>query len=217
MRICKKCNLKIKTNNNYCPLCQSKLIGKKEANDFPNVIPIYKKYITFFKLLLFICVLISLISIAVDLIINKYHFSIFVLIGIFCLLIVFKSAITKRDSIYKTILWQLVLLSFISILWDYLTGFNSWSITFVIPILCITNNIVISLLTMIFHDCLEDNIIYFICMVFIGLVPLIFLLLDIENKIPSIICIFFNLICFLTLLIFKYKEVKEELKRRLHI
>lgn len=217
MRICKKCNIKVKTSNNFCPLCQNKLIGKKEENDFPNIIPIYKRYLTFLKIILFITVTISLISIAIDLIINKYHFSIFVLIGSFCLLIFIKTTLTKRDSIYKTILWQLVVLGLISLLWDYLTGFNTWSITYVIPILCITSNIVISTLTIIFHDCLEDNLIYFICMIFIGLIPLIFVLMDISNKIPSIICIFFNLICFLTLLIFKYKDVKEELKRRMHI
>ena len=36
MRICKKCNLKIKTDSDICPLCQNKLICKKEENVFSS-------------------------------------------------------------------------------------------------------------------------------------------------------------------------------------
>ena len=86
MRICKKCNLKIKTDSDICPLCQNKLIGKKEENVFPLIPNIYKKYFTFFKILLFISFIISLLCITVDLMINKYHFSLFVILGFIFLL-----------------------------------------------------------------------------------------------------------------------------------
>lgn len=217
MRICKKCNLKIKTDSDICPLCQNKLIGKKEENVFPIIPNIYKKYFTFFKILLFISFVTSLLCIAVDLMINKYHFSLFVILGFVCLFIILKTAFNNKESIFKSILSQLIILSCLSILWDYSTGFHHWSFTYVIPILCIICSINLAILSIMLKDHLEQEIFYFICTILIGIIPLLFIVIDISNKIPSVISVLFNLICFITLLIFKFKDVKEELKRRMHI
>lgn len=217
MRICKKCNLKIKTDSDICPLCQNKLIGKKEENVFPIIPNIYKKYLTFFKILLFISFIISLLCITADLMINKYHFSLFVILGFVCLFIILKTAFNNKESIFKSILSQLVILSCLSILWDYFTGFHHWSITYVIPILCIICSINLAILSIVLKDYLEQEIFYFICTILIGIIPLLFIVIGIPNKIPSIISILLNLTCFITLLIFKFKDVKEEIKRRMHI
>lgn len=217
MRICKKCNLKIKTDSDICPLCQNKLIGKKEENVFPIIPNIYKKYFTFFKILLFISFVTSLLCIAVDLMINKYHFSLFVILGFVCLFIILKTAFNNKESIFKSILSQLIILSCLSILWDYFTGFHHWSFTYVIPILCIICSINLVILSIMLKDYLEQEIFYFICTILIGIIPLLFIVIGISNKIPSIISTLLNLICFITLLIFKFKDVKEELKRRMHI
>lgn len=217
MRICKKCNLKIKTDSDMCPLCQNKLIGKKEENVFPIIPNIYKKYFTFFKILLFISFVTSLLCIAVDLMINKYHFSLFVILGFVCLFIILKTVFNNKESIFKSILSQLIILSCLSILWDYFTGFHHWSFTYVIPILCIICSINLAILSIMLKDYLEQEIFYFICTILIGIIPLLFIVIGISNKIPSIISTLLNLICFITLLIFKFKDVKEELKRRKHI
>lgn len=217
MRICKKCNLKIKTDSDVCPLCQNKLIGKKEGNVFPFIPNIYKKYFTFFKILLFISFIISLICITIDLIINKYHFSVFVVLGFICLFIILKTAFNNKESLSKSILIQLIILIILSIIWDYFTGFHYWSITYVIPILCIICSINFLILSMILKNYFEEEMFYFICIVLIGIIPLIFIIIGIPNKIPSVISILLNLICFISLLIFRFKAVKEELKRRMHI
>ena len=217
MRICKKCNLKFKTDLDICPLCQNKLIGKKEENVFPFIPNIYKKYFTFFKILLFISIIISLICITIDLMIDKYHFSIFVILGFICLFIILKTAFNNKDSLFKSILWQLVILSTLSVIWDYFTGFHYWSITYVIPILCIICSVNLAILSIILKNYLEEELFYFICIALIGVVPFIFIIIGIPNRIPSIISILLNLICFVSLLIFKFKDVKEELKRRMHI
>ena len=217
MRICKKCNLKFKTDLDICPLCQNKLIGKKEDNVFPFIPNIYKKYSTFFKILLFISFIISLICITIDLMIDKYHFSIFVGLGFACLFIIWNTACTNKDSLCKSILSQLIILSVLSVIWDYFTGFHYWSITYVIPILCIICSINLAILSIILKDYLEEEIFYFICIALIGVIPFIFIIIGIPNRIPSIISILLNSICFVSLSIFKFKDVKEELKRRMHI
>ena len=217
MRICKKCNLKIRTNLDICPLCQNKLIGKKEENVFPFIPNIYIKYSIFFKILIFISFVISSICITIDLMIDKYHFSIFVLLGFICLFIILKTAFNNKDNLFKSILWQLIILSILSIIWDYLTGFHCWSITYVIPILCIICSINLAILSIVLKGYLEEEIFYFICIALIGIIPLIFIIMGISNQLPSIISILLNLICFVSLIIFRFKDVKEELKRRMHI
>ena len=149
--------------------------------------------------------------------INSYHFSIFVVMGFICLFVILKIALTKRDSVFKTILWQLVILALIAISWDYFTGWHSWSLSYVLPILCIVGSISISIMAIVLKDYLDEELFYFICIVLIGIIPLIFVFTDIVTiKVPSIISSFLNLVCFFSLLILKYKDVKEELKRRMH-
>ena len=218
MKQCKKCHVKVKTDENICPLCQNKLVGKDEKNVFPYIPTIKKRFSIFFKVLLLVSIVVSLICIAIDYVLNKYHFSILVIFGFVCLFIILKTTLTKRDSIYKTILWQLVILAILLICWDYFTGWHSWSLTYAIPILSIVGSVSIAILSIVLHDYLDEELFYFICIALIGIIPLIFVFTDIiTNKLPSIICAFLNIICFLGLLIFKYKEVLEELKRRMHI
>ncbi len=217
MKVCKKCKVKVKTDSDFCPLCQNKLTGKQEENVFPYIPTIYKKYFTFFRILLLVSIIISLTCIAIDLMINSYHFSIFVVMGFICLFVILKIALTKRDSVFKTILWQLVILALIAISWDYFTGWHSWSLSYVLPILCIVGSISISIMAIVLKDYLDEELFYFICIVLIGIIPLIFVFTDIVTiKVPSIISSFLNLVCFFSLLILKYKDVKEELKRRMH-
>ena len=40
----------------------------------------------------------------------------------------------KRHNLLKNAMWQLVIVTGISILWDYLTGWRGWSVDFVLPI-----------------------------------------------------------------------------------
>lgn len=219
MQTCKKCKVKIKSNDTICPLCQNILTGKKSENSFPYIPTIYKKYFTFFRILLLVSVIICSICVAIDILLPDFpNFSIFVVAGFACLIVVLIIALAKRNSVYKSILWQMIILGVIVVLWDYFTGWLGWSITYVIPILCIIGSVNMVIISIVMHSYLEEELIYFICIALIGLIPFIFIATNITtNTLPSIICILLNTICFFGLLIFKWKDVKEELQRRLHI
>ena len=217
LKQCKKCRINVKTDEEICPICQNKLVGKSE-NVFPYVPTIKKKYSLFFKILLLVSIVASLICVAIDYMLNKYHFSVLVIFGFICLFIILKTTLTKRDSIFKTILWELVIFAILTISWDYFTGWHSWSLTYAIPILCMVGSVSMAILSIILHDYLDEELFYFICIALVGIIPLIFIFTNIiTNKLPSLICSFLNIFCFFGLLIFKFKEVKEELKRRMHI
>lgn len=217
LKQCKKCHINVITNEKLCPLCQNKLVGNKDDNVFPYIPTNKKRYSLFFKILLLVSVIVSLICIAIDLMLNKYHFSILVVFSFVCLFVILKTTLTKRDSIYKTILWELIIFALIILGWDYFTGWNSWSITYAVPILCMVGSVSVAILSIILHNFLDEELFYFICIALLGIIPLFFVFTNIvTTKIPSLVCSFLNIICFFGLLIFKYKEVNEELRRRMH-
>ena len=81
MKQCKKCHVKVRTDEDVCPLCQNKLVGSKIENIFPYVPTIKKRFSLFFKILLLVSIIISLICVAIDYALNKYHFSLLVVFG----------------------------------------------------------------------------------------------------------------------------------------
>ena len=42
-------------------------------------------------------------------------------------------AYTKRRNILKNEMWQLLLVTVLSIIWDHLTGWRGWSLDFIFP------------------------------------------------------------------------------------
>lgn len=221
MKYCDKCKITTDYDSNLCPLCQN-IISDTEMQEesiFPLVPNIYKENKLFFKILVLVCVLSSALVIFLDILIKpKVHFSIFVICGIICLLIILKIGINKKHNISKNTLIQIIVISLLSYIWDYFTGYKKWSITFVIPILSLVGSINIILLVKIFKLYIEDYLIYVLIITFLGLIPIIFLVLNLViTDIPSLICIFINGLLLVLFIIFKRNEVFDELKRRLHI
>ncbi|MEG2322257.1 MAG: DUF6320 domain-containing protein [Bacilli bacterium] len=219
MRVCDKCKVQVKTIFDKCPLCQNNLKGEIEEESYPFIPTIFKKYFTFFKILLFTSIVICLICIGLDIVLKlKFHFSIYVVGGFSCLLLVLKIALSKRENVCKSILWQVVIISILAFLWDYFNGFLGWSVTYVIPILCAIGSVNMVILGVILKNYFDEYLIYFINIALVGLVPIIFILTGIvTNNIASVICIILNLISFLSMIIFRWDILKSELERRLHI
>lgn len=218
MAYCSKCKVHIESNHKLCPLCQNKLEGTGEEV-YPFVPTPMKRYSTFFKILLICSVLISLLMIFLDIIIpTKHHFSIYVIAGLLCLFIFLKISLTRRENLPRSILFQVISLGIIVTLWDYFTGFRGWSITYVIPIVCIVGSIDMLILAKVMKLYIDEQLIYFLDIFLLGLVPTIFLITNIvDTNIPSLICIFLNTVAFFLVLILRWDMVIEEIKRRFHI
>ena len=115
-------------------------------------------------------------------------------------------------------MWQVIIVSLLSFLWDYFTGFYKWSITYVIPIVCVIGSLNIIFLLKIFKIYIEDYLIYFIIVALLGFVPILFLVFNlVTTDIPSLICIFISAILFILMIVFKKNDIIDELRRRLHI
>ena len=219
MRRCNKCGVDVRTSGEVCPLCQARLTGDAESDVFPNIPTVFSRFSLLFKLLAFVTVTGGLISVALDLMIDDgLSWSVFVLLGIVSFWVLIFFAVSKRNNIPKNITYQVMLVGVISVIWDYITGWYSWSIDFVIPIACVVAIVLLGLLGKILKMPSGDYIFSMIAEGLFGIIPMILYALKLVHVIyPSIICFTLSLISIASLLIFAGKDIISGMKKRLHL
>lgn len=125
----------------------------------------------------------------------------------------------KRHNLLKNTMWQLVVVTVGCIIWDVLTGWHGWSVDFVLPILSI--GILFSMLVISYIEKypLRDCMIYLVMAAGYGfLLPLILVLAGtVTLKLPSLLGAGFCLLFVAGLVLFKGKELKEEMGKNFHI
>ncbi len=221
MKYCEKCKVTITDKKTHCPLCQRVLSGNDEnqIDTFPFVSTIYKQYSFLFKLIMFISISCGVITVAINIMLpQKGWWSLFVVGGIMCLWISIYTIIHKRTNPLKTIMYQLMLVSILSVIWDVFTKWHGWSLDYVIPIICVSAMLAMGIISKIMKVQIDDYIIYLIINSFFGIIPIVFLLTGLLNVLyPTLICIVASIISFTALLIFEGESMKMELKKRLHL
>lgn len=220
MKKCYKCNVLVNSSKPICPLCKNKLDNdKKDESVFPIIPNMYKKHKLFLKCLLFISILGSIVCMIINYLVSKeISWSWFVIAGIVSFWITFIIGIKQRNNFMTLLFVEVILVLISSIIWDYFTGWYFWSITYVLPFLCIAYISTLFFLRIFLKNIFKDHIIYIYINSLIGLVPLYFILRDkLTITWPSIACVIFSILSILALAIFNHNQMKNELERRLHI
>lgn len=221
MKSCVKCNVSISGSFEKCPLCQNTLIsnGQVESDIFP-FIPIVKyEHNMLYRILQLSSVFIAIVSLSINWKIPYNGFwSLFVIAGIACLWLGISIAVRKRHNIMKNMIYQVTIISILSLLWDIFTGWHGWSIDFVIPIVFASAMLSIPILGRILKIKTEDYLVYLILLILYGIIPTIFILCDLNSIVyPSLTCIAGSLFSLAALFIFEGANIAEELKRRMHL
>lgn len=220
MKKCYKCNIVANTSLSICPLCGGHLEGNSNDESVFPVIPImYKKRKLVLRLLLFLsvfgCILCTMLNYLIS---KKIGWALFVIAGIASFWITFAIGLNRRNNFMRLLFAEVILVLISSVIWDYFTGWHFWSITYVLPFLCIAYIATLFFLRIFLKNVFKDYIIYIYINSLIGLVPLYFILRDkLSVEWPSILCVLFSIITILALAIFNHRQMKNELERRLHI
>lgn len=220
MRYCNNCKVNVTGNRKYCPLCQEILKGEKTTNEvFPKISFVYKEHGMFFKIMLLVSIIIASVSVAFNILLPaRGAWSLFILGGLASIWASMMSAINKRNNIPKNIVYQVMIISVIAVIWDLLTGWRAWSITYVIPFVCIFAMISMAIISNVRKLHVEDYILYVIIDALFGFVQIFFIVIGgLTALYPSLICIVTSVISLSTILIFEDKKLIAEIKRRLHI
>ncbi len=125
----------------------------------------------------------------------------------------------KRYNLLKNTMWQLVLVTVGCIIWDILTGWHGWSVDFVLPMLSIGILCSMLVISYIQKYPLRECMIYLVMAAGYGfLLPLILVLAGtVTLKLPSLLGAGFCLLFVAGLVLFKGKELKEEMGKNFHI
>lgn len=204
-----------------CPLCKGDLTGEanQDGNVFPTVPPRMETYHALLAWLAFGSVAAAAVCIAVNLILpSGGWWFLFVVCGIISFWISLALVLKKRTNIPKTILWQVGILSLLAYIWDWFTGFRGWSLNFVLPILCTSAMVAMSVIAKVKKLNIQNYILYLVIDCVFGILSFTLLAVGKTTEvIPSAICFASTIIFLAALLIFQGKALLAEMQRRFHL
>lgn len=222
MQYCNHCKVSIRINSEVCPLCGNILPSPLDEENgeeiFPKVSPFFKKNLTI-KIMIFLTVVSIVVSFAVDMIFpSKINWPILFLLALASAWLSLFFILRKRDNISKKIMWQVIIVSLLSLFWDWKIGWYGWSIDFVIPITYIVAMVVMYITSKIMRLSTSHYITYGLLGSLFGIIPLLFILFK-WNKVryPSIICVAISIIFLSAMIIFHGSDIKLELRKRTHL
>ena len=108
---------------------------KEEKNEFPGCAEKQKKEdLKVMQTFTFLCLAIAVICGMLNyLMLETLNWFWFAAAGCICAWLIVYVAYMKRRSILKNEMWQLLIITFLCVLWDHFTGWRGWSIDFVFP------------------------------------------------------------------------------------
>ncbi|GHT71228.1 hypothetical protein FACS1894110_23970 [Spirochaetia bacterium] len=222
MLYCHRCKVNVSGSPGCCPLCQGDLAGTPEPdrNVFPMIPPpsaAFKRLIRFIALG---TIAVAAISVAVDMSVptGNVWWSLFVIAGLASLWLSFLTINRQWWNIPKNIFLQLFVISILVLLWDFFTGFNKWSIDFVIPILFSCSMIALAVFAKVRKLKVADYIIFLVIISVISIFSLLLIIFHVVSIIyPAMICFTLSIISLAFLLLFEGRSLLHELQRRMHL
>ncbi len=220
MQYCDSCNVRVSGNKTTCPLCGGVLHGKATQPPFPVLKkPRFSKmFVT--QVISVIAVSTIALCITANLVFpsnNAWWF--FSIIGVVCAWISTVAAIrSNRYNLLRTLTFELFWISLLAIGWDWLTGWHNWSLTYVLPFLCMAMLVAMLILSRVLQIRTEDYLVYWGLNALYGLVPLIFILTGmVQVVIPSALCFVFSFVIGSIILVFQGKNLYQLIARRFHL
>lgn len=221
MQYCSHCKVHLLETREQCPLCGNALAPPGQESQkvsFPNV-PSYIKGLGKLRTLLFISVLIIILSFTLFTFFpSEINYPLLVVFGLGSLWLDMVFLVRRRFHIPKKIVWQVVILSLLSLFWDWNTGWRSWSISYVIPFLYILALLLMYAIAVIMKLNSRDYITYAFMSALFGIFPVIFLIFDLVTvKYPSVLCIAFSSTILSAIFILQWDSIRSEFQKRMHI
>lgn len=222
MQYCNHCQVYIREHEERCALCRNTLpdynIEEKKGEYFPIIRPYYKKHLAI-RIMIFISIVSTVLSFAINMIFpSNINWPILFLFGLISTWLGLISVVQRRYHIPKKIIRQVVIVSLLSIFWDWKIGWSGWSLDYVIPIVCIAAMGIMYVTAKIMRLSISDYITYSLIDGLFGIIPLLFILFDwVKVKYPSIISVAISIISLSAIFIFHGEDMKSEMDKRMHI
>ena len=206
--------------NFYRLLKEQGISAQKVEPVFPKPTMPSEQEMKVYKIYSFLCIALVALMLVTDLNFHpKIRWTLFTAGGVATMWIASSIGFFKRYNLLKNLMWQLLIGTIISFIWDALTGWHSWSVDFVLPMLSVGILLAMCVIAKVQKSPVREYLIYEIMAAGYGLIlPGILLLCKVVKR-PTV-SMFGALVCFLFLvgvLLFKGREFKEEMQKNLHV
>ena len=221
MSRCQKCNVIILDDTDRCPLCKNVLESTDVpgVNVYPNAIGVNRRFRLLENLLLFLSIVAGCLMVAINHITDpEVAWSLVV-----CLILVYANAVVrmailgKSGYMFKTL--TLVILAVLMLLGiDYLTGYQGWSLDYVLPLGILLIDLTLLILTLVNRRNWQSYMMSELLTILLSIVPVVLLQMRIIHF-PYMAwgSLGVSVFLFLGTLILGDQRARTELKRRFHI
>ena len=138
--------------------------------------------------------------------------------GCACAWTIVSVAYTKRRNILKNEMWQLLLVTVLSIIWDYLMGWRGWSLDFIFPfgaLAVLSSMLVIAKVNRLEQ---EEYLFYLVQASVAGCIPALLVWLGLIHIVyPSVVCAGISILVLAALFIFQKKDTLAEFRKKLRM
>ena len=142
----------------------------------------------------------------------------YVTAGVFCTWLLIMVGYRKRKNPLKNGMWQLVIVTVGSLLWDLFTGWQGWSVDFVIPLAILVNMLSMVIISAAGKMEVSEYLFYLVQAGACGLLPFILLVAGaVSVPYPSVICSGVSLLFLTGLVIFKWKDFVREVQKKFRV
>ncbi len=174
----------------------------------------------FMKGFTFFCIAAAVIGVMANMIITPdKNWALLLSFGILSMWFALAVGYTKRHNLMKNAMWQLCVVTIGCIVWDIFMGWRGWSVNWVLPCVNILILISMMIISKIQSHSAREYMIYYVMATLYGMIlPLIFVLTEVITfTAPAVLCIGFSFLFFVALILFKGREFREEIHKKLHI
>ena len=223
MKHCEICKVEVDTYSDICPLCYNKLTQVEEKTT-PELFELKPKEKAKRKRVMVakIFMLLSIVAVFTCLFINYQtkgsYWSLVVLMSVIWLWVLVAHTIISRDTPFKKIFFELLSVSALLLVTNYVFSSNDWLVYYVYPSMSITVATVLSFIVMCSKNRKKVIYSFFAIEILLLLVSAIFLIFKLDDfLILNQINIFFTGIVVIAYLLFGWRPIKEEFVRKFHL
>ena len=124
----------------------------------------------------------------------------------------------KRRNPLKGAIWMAAAADVGCLIWDFATGWRGWSVDYVLPAAGVAAMVLMPALSRMRRIPLRENMIYSILSAMLALIPLPLLIFGAAGQqVPSLICAGLGVLRIGQMALFRGREMREELHKKLHL
>lgn len=227
MKQCPHCHIRVGGSGRYCPLCHTPLEGVPTPDDapwFPPSPPPGRRMPLAMKVLVFLLLAGAFVCTGIDYLILEpgeaggLHWSLAVWVCVAAALLLLRALFLGSHNAPKLLFQLLVGTALVAGFLDWFLGLGGVSYRFIIPILCSVTLVLNFLFAFVNRRFTENGLVYLLLNIAVGITPYIALsAMRTRPPLPWIICLLISVITFLGLVIFKGRDLRTELAKRLHL